>query len=183
VVCPLLSYPGGKFANGAMTAAMGYLFNQLMSKQAREQAVRAGPCASPTLACAQQNTAFNEAVRAGTDSIERVCPECYLAGWGGAIKGLFGLTESFAAKTPSLIDALANAVPVGSALKTDAAHVAGSFFRREALETGAWSTRVGGDGVSRISVELQVTGARIEYMYQRYPLGWEMTHQFVKTIK
>ena len=145
-----------------------YLFNELLHEGGRREAMlRAG-------------------YRDGGSTLpydlplESSCPECNLLGLGGAAKGLFGLVENVALKTPSLIDSLANAAAVGSGLKTDAIHAAGSFFREEALQSGRYSTLVGNDGVSRISVQLQVTGGHFEYIYQQAKTGWEMTHQFFR---
>jgi RHS repeat-associated protein len=162
---------GGKFENGATTAAFGYLFNELLHDGKRDEAMRRagyydGGCSHPC-----------------DPPLERICPECNLIGMGGAAKGLLTWGESVAARAPSLIDALRSAVASGSGLKTDGAHAIGSFFRNEALEFGRYATIVGGDGVKRISVELQVTGGRFEYIYQYAKVQWEMTHQFFRAAK
>jgi hypothetical protein len=116
----------------------------------------------------------------GADAIEAVCPECYLFGMGGAIKGIFGLTEYAATNAPSLTGLLFEATAVNSGLKMDAIHSAGSFFRSEALQLGEYSTLVGKDGISRVLVELKQLGGKFEYIYQQAKVGWEMTHQFFK---
>jgi hypothetical protein len=68
--------------------------------------------------------------------LQSSCPECHLLGLGGALKAGWSLVTGFAEKAPSLVEALLAATPVGSALKGDAQHVIGSFFRAEALQAG-----------------------------------------------
>jgi hypothetical protein len=113
--------------------------------------------------------------------LDSICPECNLVGAAGALKGIFGLVEGMAAKAPSLVEALANAVPVGSALKADfaadVAHYAAVFTRRGVLQSGRFSTLVGDDGVSRIHVVLRTTEGYFNYIYQQTKIGWELTHQ------
>jgi RHS repeat-associated protein len=163
---------GGKFADGAKTAAAGYLFNELLHYGSTAEAMKRSGYADGGV-----STYPND------PPLESICPECNLIGMGGAVKGVYGLVENLASKTPSLIDALVNAVPVGSALKTDAAHTVGTFFREEALQSGNYSTLVGADGASRIQVILQTVGGRFEYIYQQTKIGWEMTHQFFRSTK
>lgn len=154
-----------------MSGIVQYLFNELLHSGERHAAqLRAG------YADAGYSRPYDP-------PLESICPECNLIGMGGAAKGLFTWAENVASKTPSLIDSLGNAVAVGSALKTDAIHTAGSFFRQEALQSGSYSTLVGGDAVSRVSVQLQVTGGHFEYIYQQAKTGWEMTHQFFRAAK
>lgn len=96
---------GGKFANGAETAAYGYLFNQLA--HSGQEALQRGTCTTPSVACSQQNADYRAAYDAKINSqaIEGFYPEkeaalLMMAPVRGAalIDGLIFRTEHYASR-------------------------------------------------------------------------------------
>jgi len=99
------SIGGGRFEDGAMTGAFGYLFNQLA--HAGQQALQRGTCTTPSVACSQQNADYRTAYDAQIKSqaIEGFYPEkeaalMLMAPVRGAalIEGLVFRTEHYASR-------------------------------------------------------------------------------------
>jgi hypothetical protein len=66
---------GGTFADGATSAAYGYLFNAFAHDMVAE--------------AANERREFDR--RVNSQALVSICPECYLIGAGGAVKGLYEL--------------------------------------------------------------------------------------------
>jgi RHS repeat-associated protein len=168
---------GGRFANGAKTAAFGYLFNYCSS----------GKC---TTNLEQKLYDYWPGYKAGTLLYNQTMGDGSWTGWevvdGLSVgAGVMGKTVQFLGRAfttaPDLISELNGAIEINSGLKADLGHLSAIFFRSEALETGSYFEVVGGDKVSRILVQMPSDGGRFEYLYQKTKIGWELTHQmFVK---
>jgi hypothetical protein len=87
---------GGKFWNGAVTGAYGYLFNELAHQTTPAQrGHEATFYAKEGIVC--DTTCWSGG------AVENVCPECYLFGLTSSVKGLFSLVDYAAAQTFSAI--------------------------------------------------------------------------------
>lgn len=89
---------GGKFANGAITGAFAYLYNQVMEGYAKQQALKQGACNSPTTNCQSHNALYQSAVdeRTKLEAIESISPElealgAFAGGGIGAVKNVSGI--------------------------------------------------------------------------------------------
>jgi hypothetical protein len=162
---------GGEFANGAKTAAFGYLFNELAHLTTMEQR------GYPTTRHEKFQWDLDKLL--GPSSI--TADGCIQTG-GPALCFTPAAIEGVGVKLVGALSAegkaLLTANPIGSALKGDSAHLAATFMREEAAVNGTHFAITGGDGVTRTLTQVPggLNGIAGRYEYIVDSLN-NLTHQ------
>lgn len=153
---------GGKFENGAVTAAFGYLFNQVLSNLARQEALQRGTCSTPSVACSQRNTEYRSAYEAAVQgqAIQPIIVEDGLLAVGGGLRlvGESTITLYRSVSAAELGSLGRSGFSVGGGAE-------GKYFAESLKDAEAWGAKLGNPHVLQVNVPTSV--ANQMYRWER----------------
>ncbi len=169
------SLAGGKFANGATTAAFAYLFNEVAKSEPRhsdQTRMRAIPGAAEAMPMDTGESAALALSLADGVGIFKI--GVALITRPTAVFELFSAAKGVGTTAEQIL----NAERISSGLKADASHRAASFLSKEQLQAGQVFPLRGGDGVERTLLQtpggLNGKNGIYEYIYDS---AGKVTHQ------